>query len=335
MVSLQRIELALLVLATFSSRVTGTTATFERQIAAEAERLKQVVPEGDRQGPMKDQIEPALEALDKVAADIASGRPYRAFERLFSSFDMLESAAFWYQHAAAAKEQAPFLVLWEEVGPELEREHERLSKTTFEGAPAAVRARAEIAVSRILTHYRAARLYGKAGQLEGGLYYLGSARASLEFAKFCARLEYDPPGSPPRFRDVNEAERSLSKLTLEAYGQKDASTAHHRDFIVLDSALKEARGLLSGGRLDGAVAELLDARLRLGLARDPADGAPSPDSVPYRERLFEPGRDHTIARVHWERALEAQASADEAERRRASVILDEVIPFYFDLLQEE
>jgi hypothetical protein len=179
-------------------------------------------------------------------------------------------------------------------------------------------------------------MYAKVG-IPGGLYYLGAAHAAANFASFCARLDDSPSGALPRFRPLADVEAELSKTTIAAYGQGEAATIHHKNFIRLDSALKEARQLIADHRDYGAVASILEARLRLGLIqRDPNTPlpAPDPDHEPYRSRLFDPAFDHSLARSLWERALDRLASPEEKDRREAAVLLDEVVPFYFQLLEE-
>ena len=144
-----------------------------------------------------------------------------------------------------------------------------------------MQSRGEISTYRILTHYRAAQMYARVG-IEGGLYYLGSAHAAAELASFCARIEDAPKGAVPRFRPLSDEEAELSRSTVSAYGGGDASTAHHQNFIQLDSALKEARQLIAENRDYGAAASLLEARLRLGIGTEAgrAMRLPPPDPEP-------------------------------------------------------
>jgi hypothetical protein len=309
--------------------------TLPQAIESEVKRLEELIPENERKGMAEKEIAFALDGLRPVREDLAQGKVYVAFERLASSQDMLGSAAFLSRHQEV-KDPKAFLLLWEADGPALEVEAARLQKTGFSGRSALVQSRGEIATYRILTHYRASKMYAKVG-IQGGLYYLGSAHAAAEFASFCARIEDEPKGAPPRFRPFAEVEAELSKRTVAAYGRGDASTLHHKDFIRLDSALKEARLLIADHRDLGAAASLLEARFRLGIAqRDPNAPIPAPDSerVPYRARLFDPAFDHSLALSLWERALDRLASSEEKDRREAAVLLEEVIPFYFQLLED-
>jgi len=308
--------------------------TLPQAIESEVKRLEELIPENERKGMAEKEIALALEGLGPIPEDLAKGKVYVAFERLASSQDILESAAFLTRHQEEVHEPKAFLALWESDGPALEQEVARLEKAGFAGRSALVQSRGEISMHRILTHYRASRMYAKAG-IEGGLYYLGNAHAAAEFASFCARIEDVPKGAPPRFRPLADVEAELSKSTVAAYGLGDASTLHHKDFIRLDSALKEARLLIADHRDFGAAASLLEARFRLGIIqRDPSAPipAPDPDRAPYRARLFDPAFDHSLALSLWERALDRVASSEEKDRREAAVLLEEVIPFYFDLL---
>lgn len=309
--------------------------TLPQAIESEVKRLEELIPENDRKGIVEKEIALALDGLRPIREDLAQGKVFVAFERLASSQDTLESAAFLTSHEAV-KEPAEFLSLWEEDGRGLEAEAARLQKEGFSGRSALVRGRGEISTFRILTHYRAAKMYAKFG-IPGGLYYLGNAHAAANFASFCARVEDAPKGALPRFRPLAEAEAELSKNTVAAYGQGELSTTHHKNFIRLDSALKEARQLIADHREYGAVASILEAGFRLGLIKKDAEApvlAPDPDRAPYRARLFDPSVDHSLALSLWERALDRVASSEETDRREAAVLLEEVIPFYFQLLED-
>lgn len=309
--------------------------TLPQAIEAETKRLEQLIPENQRQGIAEKEIAYALDALKPIPEDLAAGRIHLAFERLADSQDILVSAAFLSRHQATIQSSEAFLALWEADGRALEAEAARLEKDALSGRSALVQSCGEVSTFRALTHHRASRMYAKLG-IPGGLYYLGNAHAAAELAAFCAGIEDGPKGALPRFRPLADFEAELSKSTVSAYGQGDASTAHHRDFIRLDSALKEARQLIAANRAYGAAASLLEARLRMGLVQKPAgDGNPSdPSRAPYRARLLDPEFDHSLALSLWERALVRAASSEEKDRREAAVLLEEVIPFYFRLLED-
>jgi hypothetical protein len=300
-------------------------------LAAEAARLTTLVPEEGRPEFLAKDLASAVDSLAEVSSDVSKGRVYLALRKLSLHQDTVESAAFFLDHAETARDPAKFDALWSEVGPALERQNQELDGA-FEGRSAAVRARGEIAQNRILSHYRASRLYGKAGMHAGGVFYLGSAEAAAKLGQLCAVLRDSPMGEPPELTvtGLEAVESSLSKLALDAYAEGNASTTHHRDFIQLDAALKQARELLRDGRRFGAAALLLEARLRLGVATAPVDAVPDFDGVAYRSRLFDPSHDHSLARTFWERALEGAASSDAEERRVAAVIVSDVLPFYFE-----
>jgi hypothetical protein len=303
-------------------------------IGGEVKRLEELIPEDQRKGVAEKEIAAALERLHPIHGDLAQGRIHLAFERLARSQDLLVSAAFLSRHEEEVKETEAFLALWEAEGRALEDGVARIEKAGFTGRSALVRSWGEVSTHRILTHHRASRMYAKAG-IEGGLYYLGSAHAAAELASFCGRVEDEPKGALPRFRPLADVEADISKRTVAAYGRGDASTVHHATFIRLDSALKEARLLIASHRDFGAAASLLEARFRLGVIEsDPSASIPDPDRVPYRARLFDSAFDHSLALSLWERALDRAASSGEQERREAAVLLEEVIPFYLQLLED-
>ena len=326
--TLQGIELLLLVWA--------ASPGLPDAILSETRRLQELIPENQRQGIAEKEIASALDALRPISDDVAAGRVHLALERLADSQDILVSAAFLSQHQEKVQTPESFLALWEADGRTIEPEVERLEKAGFAGKSALVQSIGESSTYRALTHYRASRMYARVG-IQGGLYYLGNAHAALELASFCARMDDAPTGALPAFRPLADFEAELSKGTVSAYGQGDASTTYHRDFIRLDSALKEARKLIAENRSYGAAASLLEARFRIGLVQRTASAplpAPDPDRAPYRARLLDPASDHSLAMSLWERALVRAASSEEKDRREAAVLLEEVLPFYFQLLED-
>jgi glyoxylase-like metal-dependent hydrolase (beta-lactamase superfamily II) len=299
-------------------------------VAAEASRLVALIPEDKRAGLLASELKATIPALSEIGGDVSSGRVYLALRKLSEYQETMVAGAFFYDNQPAASDPARFDALWNETGRELETGDitQRLA-----GKSAAVRGRAEVALNRVSPHYRASRLYAKAGQQEGGVYYLGSAVAALAFARFCIELpDEDSAGDPPELSGLAAIESEISGKTLQAYQREDAASVHHKDFIRIDSALKEARELLHDGRRYGAAASLLEARLRLGVANASPGMVPDFGAVSYEARLFDPRRDNSMARELWERALAGAASGEEEQRRIAAVILTDVIPFYFEKL---
>jgi hypothetical protein len=299
-------------------------------IAAEVKRLESLIPEEQRKGIAEKEIASALERLQTAKEDLSAGRVELAFDRLAYAQDVLESAAFLGRHQADVRDSDAFLALWEAEGRVLEEKAARLTSLDLSGKSALVRAWTELYLHRILPHHHASKMYARFG-IPGGLYYLGSARAAASFAELWAGVDDRPTGKPPRFQSLAPFEAELSRSTVGAYGSEDSSTLQHRNFIRLDSALKEARRLLSEHRDFGAASALLEARLRLGVIEAPAGtAAPDPDKAPYRERLFEEAVDHSLARALWDRA----AALKTSDPREAAVLLTTVIPFYFELLED-
>jgi hypothetical protein len=308
-------------------------ASVPEAIEAEVKRLESLIPEEQRKGIAEKEIATALERLPKVKEDLAAGRVELAFDRLAYAQDILESAAFLGRHQADVQDSDAFLALWEAEGRVLEEKAAKLNSLDLSSKTALVRAWTELYINRILPHHRASKMYARFG-ISGGLYYLGSARAAASFAELWAGVDDRPTGKPPRFRSLAPFEAELSRSTVDAYGSEDSSTVHHRNFIRLDSALKEARRLLSEHRDFGTASALLEARLRLGLIQLPSGPAtPDPEKTLYRDRLFDEATDHSLARAAWERAV-ALSTQGEDERREAVVLFETVIPFYFELLED-
>jgi hypothetical protein len=299
-------------------------------IASEVKRLESLIPEEQRKGIAEKEIATALERLQLVKEDLAAGRVELAFDRLAYAQDVLESAAFLSRHHAAVQDEEAFLALWEAEGRVLEEKAARLASLELSGRTALVRAWTELYIHRILPHHHASKMYARFG-IPGGLYYLGSARAAASFAELWAGVDDRPTGKPPRFQSLAPFEAELSRSTVEAYGSADSSTLHHRNFIRLDSTLKEARRLLSEHRDFGAASALLEARLRLGLIELSPESAfsPDPEKASYRDRLLDETVDHSLARALWEKA----AALKTSDPREAGVLLETVIPFYFELLE--
>lgn len=170
----------------------------------------------------------------------------------------VDTLAFLVAHRAEGADLEKFRALWES------EESSFALASPRSGGPLVERALAQAARNRAMKLYRASLPYGKASDVESGLYYLGEATSTLGFAKFVESLPVDarvnePP--PP----AGAIEAALAALEAETVGAFEADRARN-DQVYASSLLKEARELHDQKLYDGASLLLLEARLALSRA---------------------------------------------------------------------
>jgi hypothetical protein len=201
--------------------------------------------------------------------------------------------------------------------------------------PAAVVALAEVQRNKAPRYYDSALLYGQAAKIESGMYYLGAARAGLDFSLFCVGLDLDVPSPAPRAAGLAAAFESLNADVVAGFAQLPAG--QDRQYAALNATLKETGELLAGGREAGALFKYLDARMRRTMLRQDFTAPPAAELSErigtWTARLEETGADHSIAGLFLAEArerLRAEAP-DEAALRATAAIVGDVLPAYVEL----
>lgn len=233
-----------------------------------------------------------------------------------------------------------FLVKWRSADKELAESEKRVRASGWNKTPAAGRALAEADLGRVRTLFNSARAFSGISGAETGLYYLGTATASLESAVFTKSLAL-PASAAPRARSIAPEIQVLQNKILAAY-QPPRSIDHHPDFIRLNAALKFAGELDSAKSYYGAQYQYIEALRMFALLTTESD-PPSIDKLRADEsgaaaRIKAKDADHSIAELLLEKAqyrlTKAEADPKDIESRRsAHAILSAAIPAYFAVLE--
>lgn len=285
-----------------------------------------------------------LQHLARTGEALHSGQIY------LSLFDLqsvaTELRALEYQRANAAVESQGvdgFEKEWRRLGEQLSEGEKSLAGGRFGQRPAVVKALAEISQSQVQPYYKSGRLFGLNTTIKDGLYYLGRASANLRFAIYCQQLNFPGPLSTAKYHSLERRLQQAEKETIEAFQQAGTAAGQQR-FITVNATLKMAWELNRAGSFGGALVQYLESCLKLGLTREApfAESRLSAlrrQSESLRARLASGKTDHSIALLYWQMAQQglqeqAQEQADSDRLKRAAVIVEEVLPRYFQYLAE-
>jgi len=204
----------------------------------------------------------ALPTVDTLLERVRSASSPRL--RLYRLREASESAgalSFVGAKHGAVKDQAALQKLWESERADMSIASPRRGGTILG------RALAQAARNRAVKLHRASLPYGKADGVDSGLYYLGEARASLDYAKFVESLPVDAASdeAPPPPASISNAIASLENELIASF-EKDRTSG---SAIVPSSMLKEARELADQKLYDAAALSLMEARLALSRATAP------------------------------------------------------------------
>jgi hypothetical protein len=278
----------------------------------------------------------------KAADDLLkAGSIYLSLDRLVQAEDLLNGARSGTDRAEAVKSGMPaFEAEWAKSSRMVAVLNQR--KGRWKKSPAALRALAETARGRTIPLLDGGRGFATATQPKDGLIYLGEAEGQAEFAKFCSTFAMRRRGDQYPVRSMLPELVALQERTNAAF-QPPRSIELHSRFIALNSTLKLARELDSSRSYSGSLYQYLEAVRHYGML-----DAPAPDSAKLSEvkdgisrmqgRLRSSKRDDSIAELFLERAqlthLDGSVpSADEL--RSARVILEQVLPAYFDTYERK
>jgi hypothetical protein len=231
---------------------------------------------------------------------------------------------------------------WRQLGSALTEKERTISDRTTK-LPAVVVAIADISQSQVRPYYQSGRLFALNSNMEEGIYYLGRAPANLNFAIFCRALNLSrPKKSTTEFRSLQSELTKLETAALRTYKSADVSSQQGQ-YNRLNSNLKIATELNRAAMFEGALLKYLESTLYFGLIITTAENE---DVQHLRARTKELGKllqseklDHSIGLLFWQMAemtLNPQGTTEPtpAQIKRAVVILNNVIPAYFDYLKE-
>jgi hypothetical protein len=283
--------------------------------------------------------------LDKAGAALRDGRRLLALQRL--AVVRINLAASEYL-ARSAAERTPagqgsaapgFEAEWARLGGVLKEDLQPPSPAALDGVqPAAVRAIGEAVLLQVRGYYEASLEYGRNTMEEAGLFYLGAAQAQRDFVAFCRKLSVPGKRRAPALRSVRPEIDALESDLLALY-RPPISIDRHRDFILANSTLKEARELDAAGLRYGALLRYLEAALRADPLR-PAPPSLDPDALRkqlegFDKRLASAATDASIGRIFLESAQANREAAgqDPTAAAIAAAVAVDVLPRYFAALE--
>lgn len=227
---------------------------------------------------------------------------------------------------------------WKKTGVILDPVISGKNPVQLGGRSAAVQAVGELAESEIKPYYEASVEYGRNTDADAGLYYIGSALAQYDMARFCASFDGGKETGGLKVSNLTQEMNGFEDELLSQY-KPPASVDSHPLFIRTSAMLKEARELESAGKFDGALYEYLNARLRLSKITDAGKSITAEEAnrraAEVRKQLAEKDGDHSLAFLYLEMA-EVEASEPNPELKggeTARAVFEIVLPHYFKALE--
>jgi hypothetical protein len=300
-------------------------------IAAETMRLKGILaslklPDADG--------EIYAGAFSRVERARQSGHVFLSLFLLHPSAATLP--AIEYQKAKAEVEKGGLEALereWRRLGGELAEKERRLTAAPARRHPLAVQAMLERALTQVQPHYQSGRLYGQQTTIDAGLFYLGRAKAQLDFALFCRGLDAVASGAAPSLRSLAPELEELEREVTQAYRRLGAADQDNT-FIRINASLKVAQDLERERRFGGALLQYLEVFRALEAVNSMPAESLAPEALKslsesFRAQLSGDKTDHSVGWLYWQMAQTALESGDANDLKQAAVILRHVAPRYF------
>jgi hypothetical protein len=310
------------------------------QIMNETEHLQQALANKPVSDPdWKDARPDIAAALARANHALLAGRLYLGLEELGEARISFQALDLVKQKPEVVKQGlAGFDSEWSKAKLELIALDQKAKGKVWANEPAAIRAFSEAAQGKTMTLLEASRAYASVTSPDAGLYYLGEARASADFASFCSALDLPEHGAEFPVHSISAQLQALQESTNSAF-RPPRSTQQHHEFIRLNATLKLAGELDAAKLYAGALYEYLDAAQQFGMldavAPDAARKASLRSSLAtIRARLGTSKEDESIAQLLLERAetgLTHEPAPNDWENAR--VIVEQVLPAYFAALK--
>jgi hypothetical protein len=286
----------------------------------------------------------------QCTTDIAEARTNLKLKNLYLSLYtirtcQLELASLAYAEAKSdltKKGAAAFETEWRALGTALSEKEKILADRTTK-LPAVIVALADVSQSQARPYYQSGKLFALNSNLAEGIYYVGRAPANLDFAIMCRGLHLSRPKKATTvFRSPHPELTQLETMTLRTYKTADVSTQQGQ-YNRVNASLKIAGELDRASMFEGALLKYLESKLYFGLIITTAERE---DLQHLRERTKELEKqlisdkvDHSIGLLFWQMAdrslnPDEKAEPGAAQIKRAVVILNQVLPSYFDYLKE-
>jgi hypothetical protein len=328
----------------------------QRAAAATAGSILASIQSLDRQLRAQPDVPAWTSAKPEIANSIARALAAAEGDREFLALEELARArilygvADWMQQGQStiAKGMPGFESEWRRASLDFAAAELAARNEPWLQQPLALRALAEAAQGKAQTLLDAGRAMAQVEGAEAGMYYLGQARASVEFAAFCRGLDGlrsgvrsgVRSGEPPALPPLQPALERLQARALAAF-RPPLSIDRHPDFIQFNATLKFAGELSTAGFVAGAWYKYLDALHQFG--RIAAATAPTPGAIAenrvrqtlrdLRARLSTASGDSSLAEIFLERAeaaLKTTPSPTADDWLNAAILAEQVLPTYFE-----
>lgn len=228
---------------------------------------------------------------------------------------------------------------WQDSAPAYNATQSSLSKSKYIDQPMAVRALIEEAVTQAETLNKTGVLFGKETNVASGVFYVRQARALLEFANLAASQPGKAPTSKPTLAGMDAAQEKLRGDIIDAYIQHGGGDEPAKPLIVTaHSRMKVADDLIKEGRSSGAAMVTIQGKFELALALAMINKV-QPVAEPLQELLSQRRQqattltDPSVALVYINLAEDRLKAGQEPDLLRVKVLLEEVIPFAFEVLK--
>jgi hypothetical protein len=312
------------------------------QIRTEIQRVQQSLKNRPLTDPDTSNLTGAIEdQLKSASKALKAGRLYLSLEQLGQAVDLLHGAlTVEEKKAGIEKDGMPaFEAEWKKVSLALDERERQARASDWSNVRAAIRALSETSQGRAVPLLDGGRGFATATHPKDGLFYLGQAQGEAEFAQFCSTLHFAQKVNVELRRSLLPELQTLQQKTNAAFIPPRSIELHPR-FIALNSTLKLAQELDASRSYSGALYQYLEAVRHYGmLSAVPPDGsgqaALKAAIASAQKKLAASEQDDSIAQLFVERAASqvehASGPAPTAdELRSALVIMDHVLPAYFD-----
>ena len=291
----------------------------------------------------------SADLMQQCTKDIADARTNLKAGNLYLSLYTirtcrLELASLAYAASkadVARKGTGAFEEEWRQLGTYLTEKEKIVSSPSAKKLPAIVEAIAEASQVQVRPYYQSGRLFALNSKMAEGIYFLGRARANLDFAIFCRGLRFPEPKSVVELKSLAPELTKLETAALRTYKSAGVNSQQPQ-FKRLKSNLEVAEELNHASMFKGALLKYLESELDFGLIVTVAENE---DLQHLRERNQEVGNvlksgkaDNSIAILFWQMADVAlnppqSAQPSQAQIKRAVVIMNNVLPGYFDYMK--
>ncbi len=326
----------------YSERMGAESQANSERFSQELARLKALAAPAQAGEQMAGFVERLLGRLKQAEEMLAAGYPNLALRNFGPSRNRLLAVGYQAEQQKSGHTSLDALEQeWRRLKPLLDEQQQRYRSLDSSSPTALAVALSQAVALQALPYGHSALNFARAADTGSGLLYLGVAQFSLDWAFFCREFTSSKPHPVVDDQKVKAEQQSIEDATLQAYQQPGAATSLHSQFIVLNSTLKELRELRDEGWLFGAMDKLLEARLRLTMIQTGSEQPPerpqlAEKSTQWNSRFHASHLDHSIALSYWESAQQIldKTETEAEDLRRAAVLLDEVLPLYFRLIEE-